>query len=262
MRNALQLCLRSLTSGCRFNIVGFGSTHEALFPASRTYDQSSLDVATAHVAAMQADLGGTEMLPALQFAVQQPASEGLPRQIVILTDGEVTNTDALLALAREHADQARIFTFGIGAGASHHLVRGLARAGGGTSEFIYPGERIEPKVLRQVARLLSPALTDVRVEWVGGDVTQAPVKSAAGLRGWKAAGVWIRERRAAVEGSVERRGSVRRGVVRRCPFPMLPRDRRGRWRRSPLARGSVSSKKAANGSAPAARGRRTGRAAK
>ena len=125
---------------------------------------------------MEADLGGTEMLPALQFVLEQPTSAELPRQVVILTDGEVTNTDAILALAKAHSATTRIFTFGIGAGASHHLVRGLARAGGGTAEFIFPGERIEPKVLRQVARLLSPALTDIRVEWTGGKVTQSPVK--------------------------------------------------------------------------------------
>lgn len=176
VRNALQLCLRSLSHGCRFNIVGFGSHYETLFPESREYSQSTLADATAHVTALQADLGGTEILPALQFVLTQGPVPGLPRQVVVLTDGEVTNTDAVIALASAHAATARIFTFGIGAGASHHLVKGLARAGGGTAEFIFPGERIEPTVLRQLARLLSPALTDVRIEWHGGTVTQAPGK--------------------------------------------------------------------------------------
>ena len=41
-RNALQLCLRSLTEGTRFNIVGFGHRFEMLFPESRAYDERSL----------------------------------------------------------------------------------------------------------------------------------------------------------------------------------------------------------------------------
>lgn len=174
VRNALQLCLRSLTPGCRFNIVGFGSTFGSLFPESRPYDQAALDEATRHVAALGADLGGTEILAPLSFVLASEPIERLARQVVVLTDGQVTNTDAVLRLASTHAATARIFTFGIGAGASHHLVRGLARAGRGTAEFIYPGERIEPKVLRQFARLLSPALTDVSLDWDGAAVTQTP----------------------------------------------------------------------------------------
>jgi hypothetical protein len=128
VRNALQLCLRSLTPGCRFNIVGFGASHEALFPEVRAYEQSTLEAASAHVAGIRADLGGTELLPALRFVLEQKGSAGLPRQVVILSDGQVTNTDAVVELAAAHAASARIFTFGIGAGASRHLVCGLARA--------------------------------------------------------------------------------------------------------------------------------------
>lgn len=179
VRNALQLCLRSLTPGCRFNIVGFGSRYEALFPETRPYEQASLSAASAYVAALEADLGGTEILEPLRFVLDARPSGELPRQVVVLTDGQVTNTDAVIALAGAHASRVRIFTFGIGAGASHHLVRGLARAGGGAAEFIYPGERIEPKVLRQFARLLSPALTDVRIEWLTGTRDGNGEKSAA-----------------------------------------------------------------------------------
>ncbi len=176
VRNALQLCLRSMISGCRFNIVGFGATYESLFSETREYDQGSLDAANTHVARLRANLGGTEILPALRFALEQPRHAELSRQVVVLTDGQVTNTDAVLALVSEHATRARLFTFGIGAGASEHLVRGLARAGGGTAEFIYPGERIEPKIVRQFGRLLSPALTDVTIDWSGAAVRSMPAK--------------------------------------------------------------------------------------
>jgi Ca-activated chloride channel homolog len=173
VRNALQLCLRSMMTGCRFNIVGFGSTHEALFPESQPYDERSLAAASAHAASLDADLGGTEILPALQSVLEQKHN-GLPRQVVVLTDGQVTNTEAVLDLVRSHTADTRVFSFGIGAGSSRHLVQGMARAGGGSAEFIAPGERIEPKVVRLVNRLLTPALTDVRVDWGGLSVVAAP----------------------------------------------------------------------------------------
>ena len=172
-RNALQLCLRSLRSGCFFNIVGFGGTHAPLFPKSRPYDEASLDEATDHVSAMEADLGGTEILPALRFVLEAPR-RGLPRQVLLLTDGEVSNTDDVIDLVRRNAGRARVFSFGIGAGASDHLVRGVARAGEGEAEFIAPGERIEAKVLRQFQRALTPAVTDVKVDWGRGRADQAP----------------------------------------------------------------------------------------
>ena len=178
VRNALQLCLRSLRSGCRFNIVSFGNAFSTLFPESRSYDEASLAEAAAFVASVDADMGGTEILPALQHVVSQRVIEGLARQVVLLTDGEVSNTDAVIALAKRNAGTTRFFMFGIGAGASQHLVSAVARASGGAAEFIAPGERIEPKVMRQFKRLLAPAFLDARVRWPGS-VTEAPAHPPA-----------------------------------------------------------------------------------
>jgi hypothetical protein len=174
VRNALQLCLRSLVPGSSFNIVGFGSRFEALFDGCRPYDESSLAAGSQHVDSMDASLGGTEMLPALEFVLGQPRRSERTLQLVVLTDGAVTNTDRVIDLVRRHASRARVFTFGIGRAASQHLVTGLARAGRGAAEFIHPGERLEAKIVRQFARILSVSLTDVRLEWGGLRSTPAP----------------------------------------------------------------------------------------
>ncbi len=142
--------------------------------AGRT-SESPLTEANAHISGMRANLGGTEILRAIEAAFNQPRPTSMARQIVVVTDGEVTNTDAVIAFVRTHQAYARVFTFGIGAGPSHHLVHGLARAGGGAAEFILPGERASAKILRQLARVLSPALTNVRLDWSGLSVTQAPL---------------------------------------------------------------------------------------
>jgi len=169
-RAALQLCLRSLEEGDRFNIVGFGSRFESLFPASSAYTQATLDVATAHLQQVRANLGGTELMGPLQAIFAAPPVGELTRQVVLLTDGEVANEAACIDLVRRHSSTTRVFTFGIGSGPSEYLVRGLARASGGAAELIHPNERIEPTVLRQFARVATPYLSNVRMDWGGLDV--------------------------------------------------------------------------------------------
>ena len=163
-RKALLLCLRSLREGDSFNVVSFGSTFVSLFPHAVAYDQATLDRATAAIQAMTADLGGTEILAPLKHILQSGA--GRRCDILLLTDGQAGNEKECIDLVGAHPG-VRLFTFGIGRGASEHLVRGLARASGGAAEFIFPGERIEPKVLRTFGRLGCPAWTGIELEWEG-----------------------------------------------------------------------------------------------
>lgn len=172
-RAALGLCLRSLSEGDRFNICRFGSRWELMADAPVRYSEQSLRRALRYVASIDADLGGTELHGPLAALLGQPADEGVVRQVILLTDGQVTNEDAILKLAAGRRGHNRVFTFGIGSAASASLVRGIARATGGAAEFVTAGERIEDKVLRTFSRIASPAVTDVQLRWTGADVEQA-----------------------------------------------------------------------------------------
>ncbi len=172
-RRAVELCLRALRPGDRFRIIRFGSRTDHLTAGFVDFSQASLDGAVARIRAMDADLRGTELLPALQELVSG-AREGR-LDVIVLTDGQVSNEEEVLDLVRTIAARWRIFSFGIGAGASEFLVRGLARESRGECEFIFPGERIEPKVLRQFGRIDTPLLHDARFDWGGVSVEQAPV---------------------------------------------------------------------------------------
>ena len=78
---------------------------------------------------MFANLGGTDILKPLTEVLRQPPKEGYPRQLFILTDGEVNNTQECIQFVRKHADTTRVFTFGVGNEASQDLVKGLAKSG-------------------------------------------------------------------------------------------------------------------------------------
>ena len=171
---ALELCLRTLNVGDTFNVCRFGSTFELMSPESLPYTDATLDKAVAYVGATDANLGGTELLAPLEAVLRVPLPAGRVRTVVLLTDGQVTNEPAVLALARRHRAHNRIFPFGIGPAVSTFLVTGLARATGGAAEFVAPGERIEPKVLRTFARVSSPVASDVTIDWGGADVQTSP----------------------------------------------------------------------------------------
>ncbi len=167
---ALELCLRTLNVGDTFNVCRFGSAFELMSPEPLPYTDATLDRAVDYVRRTGAYLGGTELLAPLEAVLRPPPAAGRVRTVVLLTDGQVTNEPAVLALARRHRGRNRIFPFGIGPAVSTFLVNGLARATGGAAEFVAPGERVETKVLRTFARVASPVATDVTVDWGGADV--------------------------------------------------------------------------------------------
>ena len=106
-KETLLLFLKSLPDGCYFNVVGFGSSYKTLFNKSQLYNDSNLKKATDLAKSMKADLGGTEILQPLQWVFSQNPVKGHPRQLFLLTDGEVGNTDEVINLVQKHSKTAR-----------------------------------------------------------------------------------------------------------------------------------------------------------
>lgn len=105
----LQLFLRSIPSGCYFNIIGFGSHFKALFETSQYYNQETLDLATSYVESINADFGGTELLPPLQHVFKQPSITGYTRQVFVLTDGAVSNTQQVIWEVKRNCCHTRFY---------------------------------------------------------------------------------------------------------------------------------------------------------
>ncbi|RXG70996.1 von Willebrand factor A domain-containing protein 5A [Armadillidium vulgare] len=164
-KNTLLLFLKSLPPGCRFNIVSFGSDFETLFESSsERYTESTLKKALELQKSMDADMGGTEIFEALRHVYSKELVPGYPRQIIVLTDGEVWNIDQLIELIQRHADDTRVFSVGIGDGASTALVEGMAMAGKGRCEMVADESQFQTRVMSLIGSMLQENAKDLTVE--------------------------------------------------------------------------------------------------
>jgi hypothetical protein len=169
---ALRVFLLSLPQSCHFNIIKFGSRHTTLFGSGpRAYTEETLAEAMRLCDSLSANLGGTELLQPLETIFGRKVSNGKNRQVFILTDGQVSNTEQVIECCRQNAHNSRVFTVGIGNDVSRALVEGMARAADGTAEFIVGAElkgssaALELKIINQLKIATMPAISKVMVDW-------------------------------------------------------------------------------------------------
>jgi Ca-activated chloride channel family protein len=168
---ALTLALGRLQPADSFNVIRFNHTTDAVFGGALPATPLNRSAAARWVAGLRAN-GGTEMLPALQRALDGRERVERLRQVIFLTDGAVGNEERLFAVIRERLGDSRLFTIGIGSAPNSHFMREAARLGRGTFTFIGNPTEVQDKMLTLFRKLESPALTDLRLELPGGAVAE------------------------------------------------------------------------------------------
>ena len=169
---ALKMALRRLRPADSFNVIRFNHTTDALFGDARAATPQNLGLADSYVGRLHAN-GGTEMLPALQQALDGREHPGRLRQVIFLTDGAVGNEEQLFSEINQRLGDTRLFTIGIGSAPNSHFMREAARLGRGTFTYIGSVTEVKEKMVALFGKLESPALTDVRLELTGGSAVDA-----------------------------------------------------------------------------------------
>jgi hypothetical protein len=166
-RVCLTLFIRSLPPSSFFNVIRFGSDVRALVPESVPYNDDTAAEALSVAEKLRADLGGTEIYAPLTSVFGQRLKGSGVRQLFVITDGEVSDTDNVIALGRSHASQNRCFAIGIGNGADAGMIEGLTSATGGRADFTSTGKDLPGMVIQQLEASLSPGLANVSIEVSG-----------------------------------------------------------------------------------------------
>jgi Ca-activated chloride channel family protein len=168
---ALVHALGTLTERDRFNVVEFNSVTRPLWPDALPATESNVRTAKSWVESLRAN-GGTEMMPALTFALDNREVAGYLRQVVFMTDGAVGNEDALFRLITGKLGNSRLFTVGIGSAPNSHFMTKAAQFGRGTFTYIGDVREVREKMAALFGKIEAPVLQDVAITWPDGTAVE------------------------------------------------------------------------------------------
>lgn len=164
-REALRLFLKSLPMDSFFNIIGFGSHYEKTFENSIKTNDNMISQCSGNISHMKADLGGTEIYQPLKEAMKTNKINQYPKNVFILTDGDVSNVNDVLSLIGEYNEVCRVYTIGIGNGCSREIIVEGAKLGKGKHEFIAENEDMNEKIISLLEDSITPFLSDFKMNY-------------------------------------------------------------------------------------------------
>jgi Ca-activated chloride channel family protein len=165
-QEALIFILNHLNEDDRFNIITFSTGMDTY--ADRLRPASEADDAVDWVERQEA-LGSTDINRALLEAAFM-ADEERPTYVIFLTDGlpteGVTNSERILENLKDEAPRnMRLFAFGVGYDVDTFLLDSLAQNHHGTTTYVLPGERLDETLSAFYAKISTPVLTDLELDF-------------------------------------------------------------------------------------------------
>jgi len=163
-RKAVRMALDQLGPDDWFNVIAFESSMDRLFAQSVRADRSQLARAHSFVDSLDAD-GGTNMLPALEAALETGVANVDVRQVIFITDGSIGNESELFRTVESRLGDSRLFPVGIGSAPNGYFLRRVAKFGRGTFTFIASPAEVAEQMERLFSKLERPALSDIEIHW-------------------------------------------------------------------------------------------------
>jgi len=88
---------------------------------------------------------------------------GTVRQVIFMTDGQVSNEQELFSFIHSRLGESRLFTVGIGAAPNSHFMRNAARFGRGTFTYIGDVQQVQERMSELFAKLDAPVMTSIEM---------------------------------------------------------------------------------------------------
>lgn len=166
-RALVEKALDRMPSQDLFNIVYFSGGNNQLWERAQPATSDAISKARGFLQTLSGG-GGTEMMAALQRALSAEHDPRYLQMYVFLTDGLVTEENAILEAIQQNRGNARFFAFGIGSSVNRRLIDGIGEFGSGFSQVVLTSNpQIQEAVDSFFTTIDSPVLVDMKVNWNG-----------------------------------------------------------------------------------------------
>ncbi|MEN8156443.1 MAG: VIT domain-containing protein [Bacteroidota bacterium] len=153
----------------RFNVLFFAGGSQLLAMASLPATYENRQLAIEMIDSRQGG-GGTQLLSALNRALDLEGTEGFSRSFVIATDGYVTVERQSFDLIRNRLGEANFFPFGIGSSVNRFIIEGMAHVGMTEPLIVTKSEEAAGMADKFRQYIQYPVLTNITTEFNGFEV--------------------------------------------------------------------------------------------
>ena len=160
----LEMAIKRLKPSDKFNIVLFNDRYSSYAENPVLATAKERDKAVRYVRRLNS-YGGTEMYPALKYALKNFKSEkSVLKQLIFLTDGAVTQESKLFSLINRELQTARLFTIGIGSAPNSFFMSRAAELGRGSHIYIGDMDEISNRMTDLFGKIENPVITDLELK--------------------------------------------------------------------------------------------------
>ncbi len=162
---ALTELMLHLDADDRLSLTVFGSEARHLISMLTPCTDQMIRRTLQSIHGIDADLGGTEMHDALDktYAIEGMAKPRVGCDVLLITDGDIWNIDAVVASAI--ASDHRIFAMGVGSAPGESLLTNLASQTGGMCDLLSQREDMTSAVIRLFKRMRQGQAIGVDINW-------------------------------------------------------------------------------------------------
>ncbi|MEY4761462.1 MAG: hypothetical protein RLZZ200_1318 [Pseudomonadota bacterium] len=175
-REALLAGIDQLDEVDQLSLTAFGSAHQHLTEGLEPARGARLDTLRTVVRGMQAEMGGTEMVPAMKAVLDIPVTAGRRSDVLLITDGALYEVDEVLH--QVEGSGHRLFVVMIGAAPNEALGKRITEKTGGAYAFASSPQEALAAIQRMFRQLREAPRRVARVVWPGLPLWRAPLPVA------------------------------------------------------------------------------------